>query len=126
MRISNDTFRQLIIGCIDSTGYNEQVLTEQAAIDWLVETFHTEYGHNLAKGKLIKTVCTAYLQGLPSACTIFYDMGEILDWLEEQQDKNIPERHASEAIDTYWSRAGEAMAQMVITSNRKANKAKEG
>lgn len=106
-------YDRLIFDAIDSSGYDDVQRCELSRVNWLAETFHSEYGFNLARVQMLEKVCTDYLQGLPSACTIPFENYEILQWLTAGTGAVISDDQEHEAIDAYWQAAGHTLARYV-------------
>lgn len=107
-----ELYKSIIIHNIDTSNYEGM-----DALDPLValkNIFLSEYGWNIVnpRGKSLSQICTDYLQGLPSVCTVPFMDYEILQILEKA-GAFIPEDDTYKAVSAYWKGVGEAMAELI-------------
>ena len=72
-----------IVGAIDATGYDAEPETDFAKLQFALDTFKSEKGWELARGKNIQEAVADWFAGLPSACGIDYQNNVILELARE-------------------------------------------
>lgn len=109
-----ELYKSIIIHNIDTSNYSHMESFEPLVA--LKNIFLSEYGWNVSnpRGKSLSQICTDYLQGLPSACTVPFMNCEILVLLDKA-GFSIPEDEDArcDAVDAYWVGVGEAMAELI-------------
>ena len=85
--------KEIIISSVDLSERKGQTLRQ---------VFEDEYGYN---GHSPES-CTAYLQGLPSVCTIPFENYKILEILEKNGHSKPTEKGRHGLIERYWVQAG--------------------
>jgi hypothetical protein len=75
MKTNSNEFRSnvysYILSCIDSEGYGIELKTDKEKIDFVFNTFKSEYGHQIKYyGSNIREAFAQYLAGLPSCINI--------------------------------------------------------
>lgn len=91
------------------------IVTDAIDHDYLLEcgslsnVYRNEYGYNGVSPK----ACRDYLQGLPSACTIPFRDGIILELLAEAGITRKSEAAKERLINEYWLACGYALYNMV-------------
>lgn len=107
-----ELYKSIIIHNIDTSNHEGMGAVEPLVA--LKNIFLSEYGWNVSnpRGKSLSQICTDYLQGLPSACTVPFMDYEILQMLEKA-GAFIPEDDTYKAVSAYWKGVGEAMAELI-------------
>lgn len=107
-----ELYKSIIIHNIDTSNYSHMESFEPLVA--LKNIFLSEYGWNVSnpRGKSLSQICTDYLQGLPSACTVPFMNYEILQMLEKA-GAFIPEDDTYKAVSAYWKGVGEAMVELI-------------
>lgn len=106
--------REYILSCIDGSGYDVITDTEQQKKDFIKEIFWSEYGYNVGRMGLQNT-CRAYLQGLPSSCSVQYLNGYIDEMLENWGiiKPTMKEETRYKKLDEYWNRMAYELSKIV-------------
>lgn len=71
------TAKLYILDCIDNSGFNDDTLNTQEKIDFLKETFYSEYKWRIDQMGEQKAMAV-YISGLPSSFNIAYSNDDIL------------------------------------------------
>ena len=77
----------------------------------LKEVYMSEYG--CGRMYTNHTTCMAYLQGLPSVCTVPFYNGEILELLAAQGISRKSEAAKDKLIEDYWLACGYQLYKMI-------------
>jgi hypothetical protein len=97
-------YEKVIINSIDSDGYDENPKGTKAKLQFLKNTFKSEYGFNISRmGE--QRAFSEWLQGLPSAMSIpFYNVDIIkLAKKSGTLSKNPTEREEDKILENYWN-----------------------
>tara|TARA_R100001244_G_scaffold99289_1_gene74227 strand:- start:80 stop:436 length:357 start_codon:yes stop_codon:yes gene_type:complete len=68
-----------LLDAIDSDGYAENPVTDRAKFQFAVDTFQSEKGWELVRGKNIQEAVADWFAGLPTACGIDHQNHVILE-----------------------------------------------
>ena len=99
----SDNAKQLIIDCIDLSGYDIKVNTPIEKIREVEKIFYTEYGYMINRVGKLKALIE-WLQGLPSVLTIpFYNV-EIIEIAKKwgSLKMNATEKQEDKILLNYW------------------------
>ena len=119
--VTSDNAKQLILNNIDSSGYDEKVITPTEKIRFIEKIFLIEQGYlinRLGKQKAIEE----WLRGLPSALTLPFYNYDILNIAKEwgTLKENATERQEDKILMNYWKLMSSQLLQMI--NKRKLNK----
>lgn len=105
-------YKYLLISCVDHT---DAAIDADSCKELLVKTFHDEYGWHVQnpQGKTLRQICTDYLQGLPSVCTVPFSNHDILMWKESVRGAPISVVTEAAHIEDYWRKVGMALAEII-------------
>lgn len=110
-------FKQLLLSCIDNSGYNDiELITDAQKITFASETIQAELPHLMRDGYITVEQCQHWLQGLASACTVPFYNSEIAQWwcYQSGMDYNVlSEKHYDMICDQYWMLAARALHVML-------------
>ena len=110
-------FKQLLLSCIDNSGYNDtELVTDAQKITFAAETIQAELPHLMRDGYITVEQCQYWLQGLASACTIPFYNADVIYWWCDQTGMNetfLSNNHADKICDQYWVLAARALQVML-------------
>jgi hypothetical protein len=116
---STDQFESLVLSCVDNSNYEDrELITQKQKIQFLATTLKAELGwmwenSNTPYANLLDA-CGDWLRGLPSACTIPFYNGEILEfWKQSTEEELNYEDQEDRAIELYWINVSVVLFQMV-------------
>jgi len=101
---STKAFNDYIINAIDAEGYNQSPVTETEKLQFLVDTFKKEYGHNIMYYNSQIKAFTEWMKGLPSCFNIEYRNHAILElsYLFGFIKANATEKEEDEMIEQWF------------------------
>lgn len=95
-----------ILNCIDSDGYSVKTETEREKLQFLADTFKSEYGWALERYKSVQKTFVEWIMGLPSSFNIdFYNYRLIklgIEWGYLAADSS--ESKQDRFIESFWNR----------------------
>lgn len=110
-------FKQLLLSCIDNSGYNDiELVTDAQKITFATETIQAELPHLMRDGYITVEQCQYWLQGLASACTIPFYNADAISWWCNATGMNktlLSNNHADMICDQYWILAAKALQVML-------------
>lgn len=109
-------FKQLLLSCIDNSGYNEiELVTDADKLTFAAETICQELPHLMQAGRVTAEQCQHWLQGLASACTIPFYNSEIVTWWCACAGMNelVSDKHCDMICEQYWVMAAQALQVML-------------
>lgn len=109
----SDNAKQLIIDCIDLSGYEKNINDPLQKIRAVEKIFYTEYGFMINRIGKLKAL-TEWLQGLPSVLTLpFYNV-EILEIAKKwgSLKMNATEKQEDKILLNYWNYMANQLLQL--------------
>ena len=93
-----------ILSCIDGEGYGVTLKTDSKKLQFLFDTFKSEYGWSIERYGAFKAL-QEWLMGLPSCCTIAFYNHDILELAREwgRLPVNATEKQEYEILEHYWA-----------------------
>ncbi len=100
----NQTIKQYIINAIDSEGYGVETKTDREKLQFLYDTFISEYGWNIKQTSSSRLSFKEWLQGLPSVFNIVFTNYDILELAKKwgSLPANPTEKQEDKIIENYW------------------------
>jgi len=109
----SDNAKQLLIDCIDLSGYEKNITNPIDKIRAVEKIFYTEYGFMINRIGKLKAL-TEWLQGLPSVLTLpFYNV-EILEIAKKWGSLkiNATEKQEDKILLNYWNYMANQLLQL--------------
>lgn len=96
--------KRYILECVDSTGYDVELVTMVDKIRFLKETFEVEYGHEINRLGYTGAL-EHWFSGLPSACTIAFYYSDTLEIARAwgSLPDNATERQEQKILDNWFN-----------------------
>ena len=108
MKLTKEIKKKYEVYCldsIDSEGYNVLLNTDKEKLQFLFDTFKSEYNHEIVKCGIYKAF-TSWLQGLPSAVSIPFTNYDILNFYSDMNGldyDNLSEKESFKILDNYFN-----------------------
>lgn len=97
-----------ILNCIDSEGYDIHTETEREKMQFLADTFKSEYGWAYTTGryKSAQQTFVEWIMGLPSSFNIAFENYEIIKLAKEWGflAPDADDRKEDKFLESYWNR----------------------
>lgn len=110
------TVKAYILENIDGSGYGVELKTVQEKVNFLYETFMSEYGWMIQRVGQTEAL-RQWFMGLPSACTVAFMNGDILklahDW--DSLPVNPTEAQEQKIINNWFNLVANKTSQMFRT-----------
>jgi len=100
----NKISKQYILDCVDGTGYNKELTTNEEKLNFLYDTFKNEYSwaiDRLGPYKAFKE----WIMGLPSSFNIEFSNYNILQLAKKWGSipENATEKQENKILENYWN-----------------------
>lgn len=107
------TVKAYILKNIDGSSYGVELGTDQEKVNFLYETFMSEYGWRVKQVGFVKAL-TDYFSGLPSSCTVAFSNNEILELAVKWGSipANYNENQAFKILDNWFNLVANKTAQL--------------
>lgn len=103
-QLKSQMYLNYILDCIDGTGYDIELKTNEQKVIFLYNTFQSEYGYNLKRYGWQGAI-KEYLMGLPSCINIEWENYKILQLAVKMGTlpKDYTEKEADKILENYFN-----------------------
>jgi len=106
-------FKKYLIECIDGEPYEKELKTDAEKIEFLKETFLSEYGFMVERVGFANAL-SEYVSGLPSIWSVDFMNYKILELAPRFGMVLDTEKKEDDFLKTWWNRSGFHMANIMI------------
>src|SRR6185437_8548517 len=120
MKISqiNSNVYSYLINCIDTEGYGKELNTNTEKLQFIADTFKSEYGYNIKRLGLQETL-KEWFMGLPSSFNIDFTYHDIIERAKElgSLPENATETQENKIIANWFNYMAYKLIQLLRKNN---------